>query len=30
MWLLDANMPVKPVEVLREYGIEAETTESRG
>lgn len=30
MWLLDANIPLKLVDVLREFGIEAETSESRG
>lgn len=30
MWLLDVNMPKKVVAVLREFGIEAYTAESRG
>ena len=30
MWLLDANVPKKLVAVLAEFGIEAETAESRG
>jgi predicted nuclease of predicted toxin-antitoxin system len=30
MWLLDVNVPKKLVAILREFGIEAETAESRG
>ncbi len=30
MWLLDVNMPRKIAAVLGEFGIEAETAESRG
>jgi predicted nuclease of predicted toxin-antitoxin system len=30
MWLLDVNVPKKLVAILREFGIEARTAESRG
>jgi len=30
MWLLDVNVPRQIAPVLREFGIEAETAESRG
>ena len=29
MWLLDANMPLQTVELLRELGVKAESAESR-
>ncbi len=30
MWLLDANMPVQLVAMLRELGVEAESAVNRG
>jgi hypothetical protein len=30
MWLLDANMPVQLVALLKELGIEADTSVARG